>query len=142
MKRIKMVLYYLYDKLTGTFSGFVIGMAATGLVSRFFETKSFKNLWGLTAKKKVVDKETFGYLEWTASVVIGFLVFEIFTKVIKKKIDENAPRYKIKLKRWIIRKGWHEMLRNSHSMIRTRRLALFSSLYNGTKAAFSQFSKK
>ena len=115
MKQIKKITYYLYDTLTGTFAGFVIGMMATGLVSRFFETKSFKNLWGLTAKKKVVDKDTFSYLEWTVSVVIGFLVFEIFTKVVKKKIQEIAPIYKVKLKRWIIRNGWHEALRNKHS---------------------------
>ena len=142
MKHLKKILYYLYEKLTGTFTGFVIGMTATGLVSRFFETKRFKNLWGLTAKKKLVDKETFGYLEWTASIIIGFLVFEIFTKVVKKKIDEYAPVYKVKLKRWMIRNGWHEVLRNRQLIIRTYRLALLSSLFSGTKAAFSRFSKK
>ena len=58
---------YLFDKLTGTFTGFVVGLWAAGLVSHFFATRSIKNLWGLASKKTIVDKQTFNIMEWVAS---------------------------------------------------------------------------
>jgi hypothetical protein len=93
---------YLYDQLTGNFAGFLIGMSATGLVSRFFETRSLKNLWGLTSRKTVVSRETFGWLEWTISIIIGFIVFEIITKILKERLDRNLPSYKRRFFRWVI----------------------------------------
>ena len=99
----KSILKYTYDQLTGSFMGFLLGMAATRLVSRFFVTRSIRNLWGLTAKKTVVDKQTYHALEWIISIVIGFIVFEIVTKVIKKKIDEKFPIYKLRFLRWTVR---------------------------------------
>jgi hypothetical protein len=104
---LKKILLYFYDKLTGSFMGFLIATLATGLVSRYFETRSIKNLWGLTSKKRIVDKATFSQLEWIISVCIGFIVFEIITKVIKKKLDRELPKYKIAVMRWIIRKELH-----------------------------------
>ncbi len=86
---------YLYSNFTGNFLGFVIGMASTRLVSHFFTTRSIKNLWGLTARKTVVDRQTFNALEWMISIVIGFIVFEIISKWVKKKVDEMLPKYKL-----------------------------------------------
>jgi hypothetical protein len=77
---------YLFDKITGTFTGFVIGLWAASLVSHFFATRSIKNLWGLASKKTIVDKQTFSILEWAASVLIGYLVFEIVLRLIKKEL--------------------------------------------------------
>ncbi|HEY9008320.1 hypothetical protein [Ohtaekwangia sp.] len=125
----KVVLRYLYDQLTGNFAGFLIGMSATSLVSRFFETRSIRNLWGLTAKKTVIDKATFSNLEWILSIVIGFVVFEIFTKVIKEKIDKNFPRYKFTLMRWLIARGVPEKTSAFLLTIRQRRMALFAAVH-------------
>jgi hypothetical protein len=91
---------YLYNNFLGNFLGFIIGMASTRLVSHFFATKGIKNLWGLTAKKTVIDKQTFSILEWSISILIGFVVFEIISKVIKKKMDEKMPSWKEELKNW------------------------------------------
>ncbi|MBC7826493.1 MAG: hypothetical protein H7122_02015 [Chitinophagaceae bacterium] len=85
---------YLYNNFLGNFLGFIIGMASVKLVSHFFATKSIKNLWGLTATKTLVSKQTFNILEWTVSILIGFLVFEIISKGIKKKMDEMMPSWK------------------------------------------------
>src|SRR6186713_3155701 len=109
---LKTVYKYLYDQLTGNFLGFLIGASATGLVSQFFETRGLKNLWGLTAKKTVVDKGTFQNLEWIISIVIGFIVFEIMTKVVKAKLEKHLPRYKRILFRWIIKVNLHEQIRS------------------------------
>ncbi|MBS1562772.1 MAG: hypothetical protein JST39_00230 [Bacteroidetes bacterium] len=93
---------YLYSNFTGNFLGFVIGMASTRLVAHFFTIRSIKNLWGLTARKAVVDKQTFSAMEWAISIVIGFVVFEIISKWVKKKTDELLPRYK--LTQWMVEK--------------------------------------
>jgi hypothetical protein len=87
-------LQYMYSNFTGNFVGFAIGMASTRLVSHFFTTRSIKNLWGITARKTVVDKQTFSAMEWMISIIIGFLVFEIISKWVKKKVDPLLQKYK------------------------------------------------
>lgn len=93
-------LEYLYSNFIGNFLGFAIGMASTRLVSHFFTTRSIKNLWGLAAKKTVVDKQTFTAMEWMISIAIGFIVFEIISKWIKRKVDEVAAKNQW-LSRWV-----------------------------------------
>ena len=97
----KKFLEYLFNNFTGNFLGFVIGMASTRLVSHFFTTRSIKNLWGLTARKTLVDKQTYSALEWMISIVIGFIVFEVISKWVKKKTDELLPKYKTQFTNWI-----------------------------------------
>jgi hypothetical protein len=87
-------LQYMYSNFTGNFIGFAIGMASTRLVAHFFTTRSIKNLWGLAAKKTVVDKQTFSGMEWMISIVIGFLVFEIISKWVKRKMSPVLVKYK------------------------------------------------
>lgn len=93
-------LEYLYSNFIGNFLGFAIGMASTRLVSHFFTTRSIKNLWGLTAKKTVVDKQTFTAMEWMISIAIGFIVFEIISKWVKQKVDELVAK-NTWLSRWV-----------------------------------------
>ncbi|HUP10799.1 MAG TPA: hypothetical protein VM187_01260 [Niastella sp.] len=87
-------LQYVYSSYTGNFIGFAIGMASTRLVAHFFTTRSVKNLWGLTAKKTVVDKQTFSFMEWAISIVIGFIVFELISKWVKNKMNPLMQKYK------------------------------------------------
>ncbi|MFL5747394.1 MAG: hypothetical protein ACJ751_22155 [Niastella sp.] len=87
-------MQYVYSNYTGNFIGFAIGMASTRLVAHFFTTRSIKNLWGLTAKRTVVDKQTFSFMEWAISIIIGFLVFEIISKWVKKKLNPYLLKYK------------------------------------------------
>ena len=88
-------LEYIYGNFAGNFLGFMIGLASARLVSRFFATRSIKNLWGLTTSKTVVDKKTFNAMEWIISVIIGFIVFEIISKWVKRKVDQMLPKYKL-----------------------------------------------
>ena len=100
MKNIsRKFIEYLLNNFIGNFLGFAIGMASTRLVAHFFTTRSIKNLWGLTARKTVVDKQTFNGLEWLIAIIIGFIVFEIISKWVKKKTDELLPKYKFT--RWM-----------------------------------------
>ena len=92
---------YLYDNFIANFIGFIIGMAATRLVSYFFVTRSIRNLWGLAARKTVIDKKTFSNLELLVSVLIGFIVFEVISKWIKKKMEETYPACKTMVLSWM-----------------------------------------
>jgi hypothetical protein len=135
----KVVLQYLYDQLTGNFAGFLVGMSATSLVSQFFETRGLKNLWGLTSKKTVVDKETFSNLEWIISIVIGFVVFEIFTKVVKEKIDRYSPKYKYRFLRWVVAHQWHTKLRNAGISLNNKRVVIFTAMHTSLKNTFNKY---
>lgn len=138
----KAVARYLYDQLTGNFAGFLIGLSATGLVSQFFETRSLKNLWGLGARKTVIDKDTFSNLEWIISIIIGFIAFEIMTKVVKERIDTFFPIYKVRLLRWVIKNNLHNRLRNDYIFFRNRRVIFFTSMHGALKNTFSKFSQR
>lgn len=138
----KTILNYLYDQLTGNFIGFLIGVSATGLVSQFFETRSVKNLWGLSAKKTVVDKETFSNLEWVISIIVGFIVFELFIKVIKGWLEKNFSTYKFSFFRWIIREKLHFKVRMYTGRLSQRRVLFFAAVHQGVRQAFNRYSKR
>ena len=140
--KIKFTVRYIYDKVTGSFMGFLVGMGATGLVSHFFETRSIRNLWGLTAKKTIISKKTFGNLEWIASIIIGFLVFEVFTKVLKKKLDKELPRMKLRAIRWMVRKDLHTKLKTLNLRFDQKRILFLLTVQVGVKQAFNRFSKR
>lgn len=137
----KAITQYLYDQLTGNFAGFLIGISATGLVSQFFETRSLKNLWGLSARKTVVDKDTFSNLEWIISILIGFIAFEVMTKVVKEKIDRYYPIYRFRILRWLVRKNWHVRLRTYNIGFRSKRIVFFASVHNALKNTLNKYSK-
>ncbi|WP_346319287.1 hypothetical protein [Chitinophaga sp. YIM B06452] len=102
---IRKFVEYIYNNYVGNFLGFVIGMASTRLVSHFFTTRSIRNLWGLTARKTVVDKHTYTTMEWVVSIVIGFIVFELVSKWLKRKLNDILPKYKAT--RWLVRDEQH-----------------------------------
>lgn len=136
------ILKYLYNQVTGNFMGFLIGASATGLVSQFFETRSIKNLWGISAKKTVVDKETFSNLEWVISIIVGFIFFEIFMKVIKEWLVRDFPRYKYAFFRWIIREKLNARVRLYAGWVNEKRIVFFTALHHGARQAFNRYSKR
>lgn len=138
----KVVARYLYDQLTGNFAGFLIGISATSLVSQFFETRSLKNLWGLGAKKTVIDKDTFSNLEWIISIVIGFVAFEIMTKVVKGKIDRHFPAFRFRILRWLVRNNWHTGLQTIQSNLRKRRITFFTGVHTTLKSTLNRYSQR
>jgi len=77
---------YAFDQLKGNFLGFVVGTLAARLVSTFFETRKISNLWGLTSRKTIVSSGTFHFLEWFCALVVGFIAFEVVSKLVKEKL--------------------------------------------------------
>lgn len=105
-------IQYLYNNFLGNFIGFAVAMASTRLVSHYFATRSIKNLWGLTTHKTLLDKKTYGNLEWVVSLVIGFIVFEIISKWMKKKMDEWMPKYKTGFVQWLAKNKMYAAVKN------------------------------
>lgn len=97
----KSFLKYIYDNFIANFIGFIIGMTATKLVAHFFVTRSIRNLWGLAAKRTVIDKTTYSNLELMISVIIGFIVFEVLSKWLKKKMEAIYPSCRATVLGWL-----------------------------------------
>jgi hypothetical protein len=138
----KAILKYLYEQLTGNFAGFLIGLSATGLISQFFETRSIRNLWGLSSKKTVIDKDTFANLEWIISIVIGFIAFEIITKVVKTKLEQSYPTLKSKILRWAVRNDIPSKFQHVKIDLHNKRIVLFSTMLGAMKGTFAKYSKR
>ena len=111
-------IQYLYNNFLGNFIGFAVGMASTKLVSHYFATRSIKNLWGLTSHKTVLAKNTYANLELIVSLVIGFIVFEIISKWIKKKMDVWMPKYKTFVLQWLAKNKWYAGVKSANSQER------------------------
>lgn len=129
----KVVFTYLYDQLTGNFMGFLVGLSATGLVSQFFEKRGIRNLWGLTSRKTVVDKDTFAHLEWIISIVIGFVVFEIMTKVVKAKVEQYFPALKRHVLKWAVKNEVPKKIADVNSELKNKQAAIYSSVQSAIK---------
>lgn len=91
---VRKFVVYICNNYVGNFLGFAIGMASARLMSHFFTTRSIRNLWGLAANKTVVDKHTYTTMEWVISLLIGFIVFELVSKWLTKKLHAMLPKYK------------------------------------------------
>jgi hypothetical protein len=111
-KQPRNIFSYLSDQFLGSFTGFVIGIWASSLVSHFFATRSIKNLWGLTSRKTVVDKQTFTMMEWLASAIVGYVVFEVVLRIMKDQLLPRVAIIRFRFLRLMIRTGWHIRLRN------------------------------
>src|SRR5262245_26256054 len=103
----KSLFNYFSDQFIGRFTGFIIGLWASHLVHHFFTTRSIHNLWGLTAKKTVVSKQAFGNLEWIASVLIGYIVFELVLRIGKNKVGPWLSTMRFRLLRRMVERGWN-----------------------------------
>jgi len=108
----KTIFNYFSEQFIGRLTGFTIGLWASSLISHFFTTRSIHNLWGLTARKTLVSKQTFSNLEWIASVLIGYIVFEIVLRIIKSKVGPWLSSLRFRLIRWMAEKGWSGKIRS------------------------------
>ena len=96
----KDVSKYVYNQFKGNFLGFAVGTLAARLVSTFFETRKLSNLWGLTARKTVVSGRTFHFLEWLCALLVGFIAFEVVSKLVKERLVTRISSF-IRDRGWI-----------------------------------------
>ena len=75
---------FIIGEVTNLSVGYLAGLSASMLVSRFFVKKGLVNLWGLTAKREAVGKEAYEWLMFIASYLIGLLVMLLVSYLMKK----------------------------------------------------------
>jgi hypothetical protein len=65
------------------------------ILKKFFVVKSFRNLWGLAAKKKgkmLVDKDTFEWMSGVLIFIIALFVFTYVEELVEKYLEEREKK--------------------------------------------------
>lgn len=75
---------FLINEVTNLAVGYLAGLTASNLVSRFFVKKGLVNLWGIAAKREAVKKDTYEWLMFIASYLIGLAVMLAVSYAMKK----------------------------------------------------------
>jgi len=71
--------------------GYLAGLSASTLVSKFFVKKGLVNLWGLTAKREAIKKDDYEWLMFIASYLIGLFVMVSVNYLMRKIRKPTAP---------------------------------------------------
>lgn len=138
----KEALEYLKNQVLAQFIGFYVGISSTGLVSQFFETRGISNLWGVLARKPVVNAQTFNVLERIVAVVIGFIVFEIVSRNLKPLMDRWKPVIVSEVSRRWNSQGWDTKAKSILPDIKKKGGAIYSSANAAVREAIkSRFRK-
>jgi hypothetical protein len=70
----------LIQDLIGNAISYGIAIMVSSVLHHFFAVKSFRNLWGIIGKKKgkvMIDSDTYEWLDWTLTFIVGLFVFTI-----------------------------------------------------------------
>ena len=75
---------FIINEIINLSVGYLAGLTASNLVSRYFVKKGLVNLWGLAAKREAVGKDTYEWLMFFASYLIGLIVMLAVSYLMKK----------------------------------------------------------
>jgi hypothetical protein len=64
--------------------GYLAGLLASNLVSRFFVKKGLVNLWGIAAKREALRKDDYEWLMFISSYLIGLIVMATVQYAIRR----------------------------------------------------------
>ena len=71
---MKKIIPFLSQEALNLSVGYLAGLIASGLVSRFFVERGFANLWGLAAKRNALQKDTYEWVMVISAYLIGLIV--------------------------------------------------------------------
>jgi len=87
---MKKAFHFLAGEVTNLAIGYLAGLTASNLVSRFFVKRGLANLWGLTTKREALQKDTYEWLMFITSYLIGLIVMVAVSQLVKKfRKEEN-----------------------------------------------------
>ncbi|MEO6305350.1 MAG: hypothetical protein ABIP51_19470, partial [Bacteroidia bacterium] len=90
----KKIKGFLVNQAIGNFIGFVIGLSVTHLFSHYaLERRGLKNLFGITGRKKVIVSDVPEWIQWTLSVIVGFIALEFVNYFIETKKHKTIYLY-------------------------------------------------
>lgn len=78
------VIGFITNEAVNLSVGYLAGLSASMLVSKFFVRKGLSNLWGLTAKREALDRDTYEWLMFASSYLIGLIVMATITYLLKR----------------------------------------------------------
>lgn len=78
------ITHFIAGEVLNLSVGYLAGLTASNLVSRYFVKKGLVNLWGLAAKKEAVSKDAYEWLMFIASYLIGLIVLIGVSYLMKK----------------------------------------------------------
>jgi large-conductance mechanosensitive channel len=64
--------------------GYLAGLSASNLVSRYFVKKGLVNLWGVAAKREAVSKDAYEWIMLIASYLIGLIVMVAVSQLMER----------------------------------------------------------
>jgi hypothetical protein len=70
--------------------GYLAGLSASMLVNKFFVKKGLVNLWGLAAKRDALKKDTYEWVMFIASYLIGLIVM-ILVNYLLQRLRNQKP---------------------------------------------------
>jgi hypothetical protein len=77
---------FIGKQALGNLVGYIIGLSVTHSFTHYFrERRGINNLFGLAGRKKVVVNDIPIWMQWTISVVVGFIVLEFINYSIQTK---------------------------------------------------------
>ena len=86
------------EELIANAIGWVAGLLSVDLLSLFFTERKLTNAWGLFSRKTAVSAETFSFLEWIVTAVVGFAVLFVVNRYVGNwllsKIDKDDDELK------------------------------------------------
>lgn len=71
---MKKLTNFLANEALNLSVGYLAGLMASNLVSKFFVKKGLVNLWGLAAKREALRKDDYEWLMFISSYLIGLIV--------------------------------------------------------------------
>ncbi len=74
MSHVSKISKFIFGEAINLSVGYLAGLTASNLVSKFFVKKGLVNLWGLAAKRDALNKDDYSWLMFGASYFIGLVV--------------------------------------------------------------------
>jgi hypothetical protein len=71
---MKKLMLFLGQEALNLSVGYLAGLMASNLVSKFFVKRGLVNLWGLATKRSALQKDDYEWLMFTTSYLIGLMV--------------------------------------------------------------------
>ena len=81
---MKKFLRFVGNEILNLGVGYLAGLTASNLVSRFFVKRGLANLWGLTVKREALKKDTYEWVMFFTSYAIGLMVMLVVSYGMKK----------------------------------------------------------
>lgn len=86
---MKKTVHFFISEVLNLAVSYLAGYGASMLVTRFFVKRGIGNLWGLAAKREAVGKDTYEWLMFVSSYLIGLIVMVLVNQLIKKMIKQE-----------------------------------------------------